>query len=507
MTLQNIQKRKRLWRVLLLIGSFAFLLLLSYGFPVTGDDWWFTTRYQNESIPAAMRKGFRSAVNHFYTTNGRYFGNFLSSSMGCSKLLRELVRCSFIFGVFLSICRICKIRRLYTYLAALALTIALPAPLFAQTYAWAAGFFNYVPPALFVLIYLNTVISRFSGNQRESPMLALPYFFLGLCSQFFAENVTVALCLLSCIICVVWARRNKKISWCLAGHLAGALTGCILMFLAQGYRNVGAESYREIPQGLSALRGMARNFVLITSNLLENNWLVIGALTAFSLYLLFSLKASSARVRRLKNAAILMLFASSAFFYADQEVLHILQYNHYVTALIMLLDAVFVCCYLAGIVIAVWLCIDDPVEKWKVLLFLGSAICIIAPLLVVTPIGPRCLYLPHILLICTVLCIAQYCANAGVRRIVRLTVSLLACVVFISFLWMMFWNGRTEAIRVEHTEREMSQGAEEITLPRYPYQEYIHDSESLTIGHYYCYRTDNDISFIFVPYEQWNASD
>lgn len=507
--LQCNKKREIILRALLLIGTYAFLLLLSYGFPVTGDDWWFTTRYQNESIPAALNKGFHTAVNHYYTTNGRYIGNFLSGAMGCSKLLREFVRCGCIFGIFLSICHICKIRKLYGYLAALALTIALPTQIYAQTYAWAAGFFNYVPPTLFLLLYLSAVISRFSRKNSETPLWVLPYFLLGLCTQFFVENVSVAMCLLSGAFCVAWVVRNKKISWRLAGHLAGALIGCVLMFLAPGYQNVGTEGYREIPQGLSALLGIARNFSIITNNLLENNWLVVGLLTALCLYLLFRVKTESVRARKTKCAGILMLCLASAFFYVDQAILHTMLYNDYVAALIVLLEALFVLCYLGGIIIAVWLGISDSTEKWKALLFPGTAVCILAPLLVVNPIGPRCLYLPHILLVCTVLCIGRYCfrMNAAAEKLLRLPIALLSCVVFVSFLWMMLWNGRAESVRTAYTEQKMSQGAEQITLPQYPYQEYVYDSESPTIGWYYYYSNANDIAFSFIPYAQWTASD
>ncbi len=513
MLLQSNHKRACVLRVLLLIGAYAFLLLLSYGFPVTGDDWWFTTRYQNESIPEALTRGFHTAVKHYYTTNGRYFGNFLSGAMGCSKLLRELVRCGFIFGIFLSVCHICRLRKLYGYLAALALTIALPARIYAQTYAWAAGFFNYVPPTLLLLLYLSTVISQFSRKNSEAPLWALPYFLLGLCTQFFVENVSVAMCLLSGVFCVAWAVRNKKLSWRLTGHLAGVIVGCVLMFLAPGYQNIGTEGYREIPQGKAVLLGIEKNFSIITSNLMENNWLVIGLLTALCLYLLFRVKAETARARRTKCAGILLLCLASAFFYADQAVLRTMQHNDYIAALIAeliaWLDFVFVLCYLVGIVIAIWQGIADSDEKWKALLFIGTAVCILAPLLVVNPIGPRCLYLPHILLVCTALCIGRYClrTSTAVEKLLRLPILLLSCVVFVSFLWMMLWNGHTESIRTEYTARKMSQGVEEITLPHYPYQEYVHGGASSTIGRYYYYNDPNDITFNFVQYKYWTAED
>lgn len=152
------QRRGKLALTLLL--SYAFLLMLSKGFAVTGDDWFFTTKTQSEGPVTAFLRGVHVAAQHYETTNGRLLGNFLSGMLGCSKALRELVRCGVILGIVAAVWRLCKIEKPIGRVCALALLVALPAELFSESYAWAAGFFNYVPPALLVLLYLLLLEGR-----------------------------------------------------------------------------------------------------------------------------------------------------------------------------------------------------------------------------------------------------------------------------------------------------------------------------------------------------------
>lgn len=139
--IRNETRKGWIKRLCMLISAYIFLLLLSYGFPVAGDDWFFTTRYQNEDFLTAIRRGIWAAEHHYHTTNGRYFGNALSACLGCSDLWREIVRCGIILGVIVLIAKLCKVKKPLGFLVVCTLVIALPVQIYAQTYAWAAGFF------------------------------------------------------------------------------------------------------------------------------------------------------------------------------------------------------------------------------------------------------------------------------------------------------------------------------------------------------------------------------
>ena len=157
MKLQTDRTRSRLLTAGVVILTYCFLLLLSRGFVTSGDDWFFTSRTMDESLAQALKNGWANATGHYRGTNGRLLGNGFSKSLGCSEFWREIVRCGMMLTILLLICRVAKLRDLTLYAVALTMFIALPKDLYAQAYAWAAGFFNYVPPMIGILLYILRV--------------------------------------------------------------------------------------------------------------------------------------------------------------------------------------------------------------------------------------------------------------------------------------------------------------------------------------------------------------
>ncbi len=505
-------RRPRSRYVFLLLAVYLFLLLLSYGFPVSGDDWFFTARTQNMTLLDAIRQGISTARQHYMTTNGRLLGNFLSGMLGCSKPLRELVRCAILLGVFAGVCRACGIQKLYGILTALALTLALPAEVFAQSYAWAAGFFNYVPPVLLLLVYLHMAARQIMDENADSfsMLRCVQFLLLGLSTQLFVENVTIGVCLLSGAICIVLRVRRGRFDARLAGHFAGALLGAALMFLAPGYRNIGHEGYREMAGSVSGLLAvMQQNIPIITHTLFEDNWLIIAPLSALCALLLCRARPASKRAAHAKCAGLTLLALSPAFFYCNQKILLEMAYNRHVFWLSLSLDVVFSLGYLCALVIALCVGVSDRAVKVRSLLFLGAAALLLLPLLVVHPIGPRCLYPMHMLLVCVLLCIGRNCLHQTPQAAcaLRWPLALAACALLCGVLWITFWNGRTQDLRSAYIEQQMAQGATQITLPGYPYAQYVHEGESQKMGQYYYYDSPNDITFSFVPYSRWEAGD
>ena len=133
---ENRRNQKRWLRGFLLIGGmYLFFLLLAFCFPVAGDDWFFTTRYQNENLFFAIRRGIDTAKQHFITTNGRYLGNAFSGMFGCSAVLRAMFRGGVMLGILQAVCRLCKVQKISGYFLAAALVVALPPMMFGQAYA------------------------------------------------------------------------------------------------------------------------------------------------------------------------------------------------------------------------------------------------------------------------------------------------------------------------------------------------------------------------------------
>lgn len=499
-------KKRYLTGFLLIVGTYLFFLLLSFHFPVAGDDWFFTTRYQNEDLLFALRKGFSSAKHHFITTNGRYLGNAFSGMLGCSAVCRALFRSGVMLGVVLAVCRLCKVQKISGYFLATALTIALPPMLFGQTYGWAAGFFNYVPPLFLLLLYLCGAAPLFvDENKPDRWYHGGLFFLLGFCTQFFVENVTVAMCLLSGILWGVFFITRKRCSWKLSGHFLGTAAGAVLMFLAPGYQNVGSEGYRQASHTLFGMLETAKtNFFTITKYTTEENWLLIGAITLFCLLLLCKWESKTQKERRWKTVSLLCLTVPLVFFYANRHILESLRFSGTLQTMTFLADIAFNLLYLAGLGLTICLCVKDSGYKTRMLLCLLAAVLSIAPLTVVNPIGPRCFYTSHLLLVCLALLTGGY-ALQGKRQALalRLPAILVSAAVLVSYLWIAMWNGRVEAIRIARTEQQMAEHAETIVLPSYPYLAYVHGGDGPAIQNYYYYETPGDIDFQFISYRDW----
>ena len=136
---------------------------------------------------------------------------------------------------------------------------------------------------------------EYRDHGYQFPLLLL----LGLCTQFFAEHVTVAVCLLSVLLWIGYLAYARRCSWKLTGYTLGALAGAVLMFCAPGYRNIGEEGYRTISQSASDLMAVVQgNFLKITGCLTEDNWGVIGLLSAACIALLGRVSSNAGDVPR-----------------------------------------------------------------------------------------------------------------------------------------------------------------------------------------------------------------
>ena len=109
------------------------------------------------------------------------------------------------------------------------------------------------------------------------------------------------------------------------------------------------------------------------------------------------------------------------------------------------------------------------------------------------------------LLLCAALRVGRLCCcRPALPRLARRCVCLCAGAVLAAFLFMMVENGRFEAVRVAYTEQQIAAGATQITLPDYPYADYVYGEDSKAIESYYYRDAPGDITFALVPYEAWS---
>lgn len=505
MKLETRGSRQRILSAVVIILTFCFLLLLSKGFVTSGDDWFFTSRTMDESFFEALQKAWANASGHYRGTNGRLLGNGFSKGFGCSELFRELARCGIILTILLQLCRTAKVRSLVLYSAALMLTVALPTELYAQSYAWAAGFFNYVPPLVVILAYILRVSTLLQGGKDSAPW-GLAMLLMLLAGQLFVENVTIGMCLLTGGV-LIWHLASKRgMSWSLTGALAGSVIGCIIMFSAPGYANVNQEGYRQVSATFEELMKVIKsNFSVITGYLTEDNWLVIVPLTALSIYLLASVQKKTALV----HGALTGLMICPVYFYAHHELLGQLSYSEWVAELSFWLDVAANLAYLLCVLAAVLLGAADDDRKCRAVLCICAVPAVFGPLVVVYPIGPRCLYIPYMLLVCLVLILAaevlDHLPEKALRSIRTPLIAAVCCVLCV-YLWVAVWNGHCEQVRTRQIETAMAAGASSVELPSFPYGTYLHNGNGSAMQYYYYYETPGDLQLVFIDPATWYLS-
>lgn len=497
-----LPKKNRIFTAVFLLACFLFLTVLARGFPVTCDDWFLFPHHPFIGLYDAYYRGFTWARATAVCFNGRYLGNFLAGFVASSELLRHALICLGITGIIALVLRLCRIRSLTGRILAATLVIALPAPMFAQTYAWSAGYFNYVPPVLCVLGYVCLLFSVFQGR-KHSPWLLIPVFLLGLCGQFFVENITLGMCLLSFGAVLVYRIREKKLSAPLVAHLLGAILGCILMFMATGYGAIGTEedAYRTMGGGLMEIALLAgKNLTRITDQMTGNNWLVILPLSALCYQLC---GRQSGRGRLLSRGSLVFCVL---FFLVNRLWLMPLRDNELLAYIVCSLALLVNGIYLLTLCWVFFTCIRDKALRWRLLYLFGSGVIFLLPLAVVSPVSERCLYLSHILWICGLFCLwnGAFAGKFSPSKGKRTVLIALCALILLGYQWMMQCNAGAEAYRIQLTEAAMERGQTHIVLPGYPYEAYVHGEESPAIESYYYYHTDGDITFSLVDYEDWD---
>ena len=71
--------------------------------------------------------------------------------------------------------------------------------------------------------------------------------------------------------------------------------------------------------------------------------------------------------------------------------------------ILLLLEVAATVCYVLSLIAFIWILPFDKTEKIRLSFILFSAGFMIAPLFLVTPIGPRCFFAPYVILIYFVL--------------------------------------------------------------------------------------------------------
>ena len=150
---------------------------------------------------------------------------------------------------------------------------------------------------------------------------------------------------------------------------------------------------------------------------------------------------------------------------------------------------------------------ESIAERMPSLFFIGMSIFSVLPLLVVYPIGSRCLLHSYVFLVLAILSVinnndaANINSNKKITRLCIITTCLLLC-----FLTAHFYRvGDIDQARLNYVQDMVDGGAEKITVPRIP-SIYIRENNGWSYGQVFFCEEKQDIAFEFVDYNTWKSN-
>ena len=450
---------------------FLFFVSLAIMFPYTGDDWaW--------GSPIGIDR-----LNTFFENyNGRYFGNFLILAISRSKALKVVLMALCYYGSCWLCYKYTPSKRNASLLLATVLFFAMPRTVFMQSVVWASGFANYVPPALISVAYV-LLVRNTTGEERPRyrKLLWIPTFLMGFCGALFIENLTVFnICLGTAVIGYVIIRFKR----CYAVHigfLAGAVSGAVWMFSNSAYSSIykGADDYRQVATGLGGIikRCLGNGYVICDYVIVANYWICLATSALLLLLAVQFVKGTDHRKHKAyaKSAIIINGFCLAAILCKN---LLLTDPGHLAIKMFMMLVAVL---YAVSIVVIVLLCVEKS-RRFHMLFPFCCILASVAPLLLVSPIGPRCFYVSHLLTIVFVTDLFSYVVNeSGIKKAhnkkilwVLGTVALLQAILYVSIFLPI---NQYDSKRNEFAKLQSDRGESKIVISSLPNDHFLWTSD------------------------------
>lgn len=368
----------------LVISLFIILFFgaLCVMFPYSGDDWAWGSGI-----------GMERLASFFDNYNGRYFGNFVVLLLTRSTVVRVIV----MTAAYFITCWLCYAYTPYKKNAVLVfaafLFFSMDRSIWTQAVVWTSGFANYVPSAVISVVYILLVRNITGEEAPHYPKyLFLVTFLMGFVCAPFIENITLFNICLGVAVVGYTAIKFKKGYATHVAFLIGAILGAVWMFSNSVYTSIagGEDGYRSVPSGFRQLFDRClTNGYWICEYVLLSNWLICVAVSVLLLLTAIRFIKSTDKKGMIVGAVIavtvnvgctLLVLYDHFFGFASSDKFIIL----------------LTCCYAVSLVAGVLICIPKGM-RFRMLLPVYCIPVSVMPLLMVTPIGPRCFYISYLL--------------------------------------------------------------------------------------------------------------
>ena len=474
------------WYYLIYTIVAVFYFWMAAQIPYTHDDWdW------------GLDIGLYQLIHA--TVNSRYAGNFFEVIMTRSEILKTVIMGTSFFMIPYALSVIASRLastnkasfRLFYFLLCNGLLLTMDRMIWSQTYGWIAGFANFSISIIFMVPWLHELFYIFHTNdipQKSSLFRLALLFVVCVCSQLFLENIAIFHVLLGLTLCCISYVQNRRI---LPKHivmLLGSVIGLFIMFSSNLYDSLfstgsAVNEYRQIPllQGqplISVAIQMGKVGLSLVSQLYARNTVICFVIILTLIHLLLRhqdeiLKKHYVLASRVNQILLFSLIACILIHIPIKMFI-----PGRAASIMKLVQLPVSILFLLAVTIELWIIFRSQPRVFKqVFLLWISAPALIAPLVLTSETGSRLFFSSNILLILFLLCLLNQCiphlSKSALNTLIRsaiLTMTVLTLIHGVIYAQI----GVCKRSRDQIMEASRDAGTTEISLPAYPYQEYLH---------------------------------
>ncbi|MDR1018172.1 MAG: DUF6056 family protein [Lachnospiraceae bacterium] len=448
---------------------FILISILCFFFPYTGDDWAWGSKIGIERL--------NTLFNNY---NGRYFGNLIILVMSRSIIFKTLLMGTLLTIIIYYIYKFANDNKLSAFLILLCFGL-MPIYLLRQSIVWSSGFSNYVTSIFITLTFIFISKKIEKKEKKESIVIIVACLFIGLLGCLILENISIYNVILGLGIIVYDKKNIRQVKKTNIAFLFGSIIGTVVMFSNSSYRAIqsGQDSYRTIGNSTTIFQRIVDNLNTVAIYGFVNNVVVnvmlICVLVILSVFFVFNSKNKILKGVYIVFDLYLIFFGIYSvikrFQSIDPSIINLGSYifnNKYINISVLMIYIVFVFLFILILPIT-----NDI--KLRILFWIISVGVMIAPLLIVTPIGPRNFIGTYILqIIIIVKCmnvIPQI--NISTKKIIYL---FSVPIIIISYLFLLYVYSKIWIFQkntVENIKHDVQCGNKSVIIQKLPYDGFV----------------------------------
>ena len=435
------------------IMLFALLLLLSFFFPFSCDDFYWGSKSLSFST-------IKEIYNDLFL-NGRWLGNFVAIFISHNHLIKALV-ISFVSTLLLYL--IDKHEKISLWIFII-LILLMPINKFTQVVIWGSGFSNYmISTLLFISVYY--LIKKYYKKNNSKWYEKIGIFIVTILNSLVVENITVGTLMILFIYNLIFFIKNKKANINLVIMFIGSIIGAVMMFIHPSYLNLlfgTTLNDRYIPQSSGSLIWTIKNnlFDGIFVNLINENIFLNGFILFVFSYLYLKGK--------LKNITGLISFYLLTVMTILGGLLKFNIYNMFVIDILYLINYFYL----------IYKLVRFNKEIWEIILLI---ICVILPLVFIHPLGERLFFLPYVLVIILMFRVLSI-NEIVIKDYVWLKIFTL--ILYVLLLYVNIENYRCEVKRDNYIKNNLDKKIIEVNGYKFPKYVWFDKIDGEYFGRYY----------------------